>query len=414
MNRPPERRLSTLDIVCFVMDRRDRPLDFTLFFHSHALPDVECLRTGARSATERYTVTGSRTDGRRWIRMAESADQVETIPASSEAVAAGALQAFVDSELDLRAQVPVRQLLITGDAGPVLATRFHHAAVDGASAAMWLAHQLRVACGEDGPPPGPVLEPRLRTEPRQAGCRPGRSPRSARLWRRHGRPTRARRWHSIEFSSADLHRGLPDRSEFTYNDLLTKIALDVLADWNRRHGVSDRNVGLWLPINIREAKLSGFGNGTSRIWIHARDSADASLRIRCRQVHEQISESIGSGEWAVPDNHPLTRLPLWLMVPVLGAYLSRPWADFGTATFSHMDRWGGEPREFFDRVDRIESVGPLHQHQPLSITGVTHRERTWLTFTYDPGLLRSSDAEELGAMYLDQINLAQRELTCAA
>ena len=102
------------------------------------------------------------------------------------------------------------------------------------------------------------------------------------------------------------------------------------------------------------------------------------------------------------------------MGPVLRAYLSRPWADFGTATFSHMDRWGGEPHEFFDRVDRIEIVGPLHRHHPVSITGVTHGDRTWLTFTFDPALLRRSDAEELGAMYLDRIALAQRELACAA
>lgn len=418
MNRPPEppeTRLSTLDIVSFVMDRPDRPLDFTSLIHSHALPDVERLRAGARSATERYAVTGSRMDGRRWIRTSQPADQVEMIAASSEAAAADALEAFVGRGFDLRVQVPVRQLLVTGNAGgPVLATRFHHAAADGASAAMWLAHQVRVACGEDEPAPGPVLEPRLRTRPRQAGGQRGRSPRSARLWHRDGRPTRARRWHSIEFSVTDLHRGSPERSEFTYNDLLTTIALDVLADWNRRHGVADRNVGLWLPIDIRRTKLSGFGNGTSRIRIHAQKSADAPLRVRCRHVHEQISGSIRAGEWVVPDTHPLTRLPHRLLVPVLRAYLSRPWADFGTATFSHMDRWGGEPLEFFDRVDRIEIVGPLHRHHPVSITGVTHGDRTWLTFTFDPALLRRSDAEELGAMYLDRIALAQRELACAA
>ena len=152
------------------MDRPDRPLDFTPLIHSHALPDIERLRAGARSATERYAVTGSRMDGRRWIRTSQPADQVEMIAASSEAAVADALEAFVGRGFDLRVQAPVRQLLVTGNAGgSVLATRFHHAAADGASAAMWLAHQVRVARGE-----GEKMDPR-QVPSWSRGCAPGRA-----------------------------------------------------------------------------------------------------------------------------------------------------------------------------------------------------------------------------------------------
>jgi hypothetical protein len=77
-----------------------------------------------------------------------------------------------------------------------------------------------------------------------------------------------------------------------------------------------------------------------------------------------------------------------------------------TGVFSHADRWAAGAREAFAEVDRIECVGLLHARQNIAINGATHRGQTWMTFTYDTGLLRASDVEQLVEMYRSMISHA--------
>jgi hypothetical protein len=72
--------------------------------------------------------------------------------------------------------------------------------------------------------------------------------------------------------------------------------------------------------------------------------------------------------------------------------------------FSHADRWAAGAREAFEEVERIECVGLLHTRQSIAINAVTHRGQTWMTFTYDTGLLRAADVEQLAGMYRQQID----------
>jgi hypothetical protein len=402
-------KLSTLDFVCWLMDRAERPLDFTLVIRAPNIPDLDRLRAGARSARRRYPVSLSTTDGRRWIRRIDPPDDNVQVSRSGGQDTGSALQEFVDREFDLRTGLPVAQLLLDDGAGDrMLATRFHHAAADGASAAMWLTHQLRVAREEELPwtQAGGLQPPELRRPRPKAGYKEGQS---ARMWRRPRPPSRSRRWRTFEIPGGALREAVRAAGRFTYNDLLSTIALDVLIGWNREHAAGQIPVGLWLPVDVRRAGSTAFGNGTSRIRLHAGFSSTASWIDKASAVHGEISRAMSGSEWAVPAAPPLTQ-PGWLMLPLLRAYLGRPWADIGTATFSHADRWGGEPRAFFDRVERIACVGPLHARQCLTMTGVTYRHRTWMTFTFDPAQLAASDVDRLAAMFEERVVDARREL----
>jgi len=64
----------------------------------------------------------------------------------------------------------------------------------------------------------------------------------------------------------------------------------------------------------------------------------------------------------------------------------------------------------FDFVKRIECVGLLHPFHALAINGATHNGKTWLTFTYDSGLLTKADATRLKTLYQEQIELALNQL----
>ena len=84
--------------------------------------------------------------------------------------------------------------------------------------------------------------------------------------------------------------------------------------------------------------------------------------------------------------------------------------DVATGVFSHAERWEGQNDALFQDVEKIEFIGQLHQRYPLVLNAATLRQQTWLTFTWDPGLLADSDLQKLVAIYQEQIALAQREL----
>lgn len=409
-------QLTLLDQVFSVMDSPTRPQDFGLVLHLKKAPTTEALYLGAASARRRYPVTGCCIQGNKWVRLAGPASGVRIVKASSGAAAVTAMEEFIDSPLDPRLGLPVQQLLLTGgpDDPVKLITRFHHAASDGLSAAMWLSHELAVAWGleepaaEDHPFQTPPLLERRRTAEPRGLTRPGRS---ARLQSSTAEASRARRWYTIGLPASDLRKRARSKEGFSYNDLLITCALEVFRRWISGHdGGNIQKVAIWLPVNIRRHPLAGFGNGSSRIRVYPNYSAGAALLDKCREIHRQIALSLRHGGWRVPRSHPLQRLPEWLMTRLLRGYLNRPWVDVGTAVFSHVEKWRGQFGKLFQDIERIECIGQLHASHSVAINGMTHGDQTTLTFTYDPALLSPRELKRLVDMYQEQIAIASREL----
>jgi hypothetical protein len=163
-------------------------------------------------------------------------------------------------------------------------------------------------------------------------------------------------------------------------------------------------------MNIRRNSGEGFGNGTSRIRVYARYDPDAKFIDKCREVRRQVAWSSEHGEWVVPELPWFTRLPHPVIAPLLRGYLNRASVDMATGVFSHAGTAMANACEAFKHVERIESVGLLHQRQNLAINAATHRGYTWLTLTYDPAVLTTRDANELGSLYEQQIALAYESL----
>ena len=378
------KKLKLLDYAFKLLDGPRSPQDFTLILHFDELPGVEGLQAGSKSAREHYPTTGSG-------REIEIKTRID-------------LDRFVNEPLGPKH--PVKQ----GFNGTVLATRFHHAVADGLSAALWLGHQLSVAYGLKPSPTSPDLAlRRAATSVRRSqfaydgACDP--------LWTPNATRSGARRWTTFTFPSSDLRQACRRAGKFTYSDLLAACALEIFTQWNQRHSQNGPpRVGLWLPMNIRSRSLEGFGNGTSRVRLYPRYHSTASLIEKAREVRRQVSWTTEHGEWAIPEIPIFTRLPGWVVGPALRRYLNRPTVDMATGVFSHADRWAGDAREAFKHVDRIECVGLLHPRQSLAINAATHRGQTWMTFTYDTGLMRATDVDELVELYKRQLTLAQQEL----
>jgi hypothetical protein len=381
-------KLTLLDCAFKLLDSARSPQDFTLILHFAEPPSVEGLQKGSKSAHEHYPVTG-------FSREIQIETQID-------------LDRFVNGPFDLHHSYPIQQVF----SGATLATRFHHAAADGLSGALWLGHQLSVAYGLRPPQCSNELSLR-RAERSVRRSKFAYDGACDRLWAPpNSTRSGTRRWTTFSFSSSELRQNCGRAGGFTYSDLLATCALETFSEWNNRHSRNGGppKVGLWLPMNIRSRSFAGFGNGTSRIRLYARYSPAASLVDKAREVRRQVVWTTEHGEWAVPDLPLLMRLPAWITAPVLRRYLNRPSIDMATGVFSHADRWAGEAREAFKHVDRIECVGLMHPRQSLAINGATHRDQTWMTFTHDAGLLRTTDIDEIVGIYNRQIARAREEL----
>lgn len=405
--------LSTLDLVCRVMDSRLRPLDYALLLHFRQPPGAEQLRRGALSARNLYPLTGSSVEGRRWRRL-EAPEHGLAIKQAESGDAPGAIREFLRVPFRLDREPPLRQLLIQGKQGHAcMVTRVHHVAGDLLSALMWVRHQLRVASGRDGFVEHAASHEHIALCP--PGLRASKSPSAFRgrcdpIWTRKAAPSAERSWSTLRIAASEFAGLSRNREGFTYNDLLLTCALDTLDWWNGRHGANGRKVGAWLPMNIREAAFTGFGNGTSRIRVYRRFDEHDSLRSKCRQLRSQIDWSREHGEWAVPKRHILTRLPFAASKLFLKAFLNRPWADMGSVALTHVERWPGQADEEFADVLGVEVIGALHMRHALMMAAVTHAGVTWTTLTYDPALLGEDDVASIGQRFEHSLSTAARDL----
>lgn len=401
-------KLSVLDYAFSLLDSAASPQDFTIILRFSNPPPLENLRAGATSATNRYPVSGCKIKNRRW-----APGTTEPLPLNGNGQPS--LERFINDRFDVRRQSAVRQVLFANDETEArLVTRFHHAAADGLSAALWLGHQLSVAYGLSEPETTPAAFAEVALRESQTSVRRSAfaySGASDPLWTTNYIASGARQWHTISFPADDLRRRCRRARGFTYSDLLATCTLEVLSSWNRKHvSKPTQKIGLWYPLNVRRNSTSGFGNGTSRIRVYARFAPQTSLIDKAREVRKQVSWATINGEWVVPQAPLFTRLPRSIVGPLLNGYLKQPTVDMATGVFSHAERWAGEAREAFKYVTQIECVGLLHSRQRLAINGATHQGQTWLTFTYDPALLDAADVCALARMFEHQIELARREL----
>ncbi len=409
----PSGDLSTLDFVCRVVDSRLRPLDYALLLHFHQPPDGNGLQRGAISARNLYPSTGSRVDGKTWRRLKDPGHGL-AVKQAAAGNTVGTVQDFLRVPFRLDREPPVRQLLVQGEEGPAcLVTRIHHVGGDLLSALMWVRHQLRVAKGRDPfVEPGSPFEP-LRLRHSTLGASKNASAWRGRchpIWTRQARRSPERHWKTLRIEAASL-RGLSrSREGFTYNDVLVCCVLDTLHWWNTEHGADRRKIGLWLPMNIREEALAGFGNGTSRIRVYRRFSNNDSIHSKCRQLRHQVNGSRRNGEWAVPDRHLLTRLPFPAARPLLRGYLKRPWADTGSAAFTHVEQWPGQDDEEFASIQGMEVIGALHARHALMLAALTHAGQTWTTLTYDPAMLNADEVSSIGQRLEHAVSTATRGL----
>lgn len=394
-------KATLLDLFSAHLSRPERSFDFALRlrFAPGVQLSLERLEAGAAEARRRYPRSAARLTGLEWRAITDCA-KIRSERVANEEEARSLIQTWMTEPFHPSRDVPIRQLLIEHRApeSPTsrweLTTRFHHAAGDAVSLALWLQAQLGVAFAKTDFSPAPQLDPPvLKDHPaparksRYAFSKPCHPIRAA----RQSAPSVHRRWRTLELDPSPIRAGIAAASlSITYNDVLCAIILSTLRHWNR-----GGRLGLWLGVNIREQPFDGFGNGSSRIRVYDRapQMTYSSLIAQAKSIREQIRWCKEQGEWHVPGpDSPLFGLPSWILIPFLKTFARRPGVDMASTLFSHAERLSPEP---LPGVESLEAIGPLHDSHPFVLIGLGLGSKTFLTFTWDPALYGDSDAEEL-------------------
>ena len=219
-----------------------------------------------------------------------------------------------------------------------------------------------------------------------------------------------RRWTTHSLSHGAFAGVSRAECGFTFNDLLAVAALETLQAWNRAHDDKGGKVGIWLPVNIRQDAFEGFGNASSRIRVRRDYDDGLDIADRCRAVRSQINLARERGEWVVPQRTLLTGTSLRFGAPLVRLYLNRPWADMGTAAFSHVERWPGKDDPVFAGLRELGVVGAMHRRHALMFAAVSFGDRTWITITYDPAQLWPEDIAFIWDNYQHTVQAASRGL----
>ncbi len=408
----PKPALSTLDLVSLVMDSRVRPLDFAVLLHFDHDFDTAALAHGARSARNLYPATGCNVVDGRWCPLEANSCEAafRTVRRDgSKGLVAGLLQ----TPFDLATEPPLRQAWVRdAQAGTgCLVTKVHHCVADLLSVLVWIRHQLGVAAGVDRPcsEPAKVVPPALAQAPPGAKRNPVWD-RCAPLRTRPGEASGERRWTTCSFLHGELAGFSLAECGFTFNDVLVVAALETLQEWNQGHDDSGRRVGIWLPVNIRRTPFEGFGNASSRIRVRRDYAEGLDIAEKCRAVRSQINLARERGEWIVPQGTVLTRIPLRFSAPLVRRYLNRPWADVGSAAFSHVQKWPGQDDPVFAGLQELGVLGAMHRRHALMFAAVSFGDRTWMTITHDPALLWPEDIASIRDHFLSTVQEASKGL----
>jgi hypothetical protein len=405
--------LSPLDLVSAKLHKASRPLNFSVILTLEpGAVQAEMLRVGAISATHLFPSSGSRVVNRVW--QWEDIDPLDVFEADDSSSAELAIHGFVNGGTDPHVDIQVRQLLVTVRTSDevTLVSRFHHSAFDGVSAALWIFHQMMVASGEVeaertlGPWAGPDLRTHDNHHRKSAFSHVGAS---RRVWSPSTKATPVRDWHSWTLDSSH-HAAVKQQVEgITTNDILSASILQTMMDWNIAHGVPSNKMGLWVPMNIRRQAFVGFGNGSSRIRIYADKMEAETPSERYRNIREQVMWSKDNGEWHVPTDSAILGMPDSFMVPILRAFLGRPWVDMASVPFTHLEDLGLASR-FVPLVRKASWVIMLHERFPFGITAATVGADTQFTMTYDPGMITREHVCEFEQMFSERVRSDREEV----
>lgn len=376
-------RASFADRAFAALERPGQPLDSALLvsFEAGRGPTLAALHDGAARALLAYPRSACRLAAWGFAPVPNARVSITELECTDAREVQLRCRELVRRPFDLRQSLLIEQTLLRADGRTWLLFRMHHALGDMVSAFAWLKAQLT---GQTAPATLSLRRATTRVrKSRFAFDGP------AALMHTEGKGELERDFASVTFLRPRSAVRAP-AAPFSYNDVLAAVALEALAEWNRKHAASS-NVALWLPVNLREQAFVGFGNGAGRIRVYRHEAA--SFAQRAAQVRQQVQWSKEHGEWAVPPLVDALATVRAFAEPLARSLASRRGVDMATALFSHVDRLAapGESAPL-PGAQAIQVITHQLAAHPLSMVALSWGGQTQLSFTWHAGRLSADEA----------------------
>lgn len=322
-------KLDPIDNIILIGQGSVRSLECIFAIELPVMPDIPTLKSGAEKAQKAFPKTGK--------------FPVEINNYST-------LETFTNEPLE--SLWHLKEGIIRKDNKLILALKMSHVLGDAVSMILWLKFQL----GEEIP----LSAIKLQTFPPKKDSE-HRHLLPSKVWPSDAKISSDRKMLFATLEHEDIYGG------FSINDILSLSILRSLP--------VDRK-SLWVPVNIREKSWEGFGNGLSRMRIYPSKKA-LPLReelsfIKRQKKEARISGEIfsHSGELNLEGNIKQGLFKLWL---------NRPWADWGSLSFSHLH----DRNDVLSGCDGVWGVTNIPEKQQAGIFAFTKKNKTWLTLTMD-------------------------------
>jgi len=144
---------------------------------------------------------------------------------------------------------------------------------------------------------------------------------------------------------------------------------------------------LWLPVNARESFFQGFGNGLSRMRIYP--PKEKTLEQQLLNIRYQKTQNLMNGEVSLPPKN--LKIDGFFQQKLISLWLERPWADWGSLSFSHLT----DKNDFLQEMENIWGVSNIMPKHNAAIFALTKNQKTNFCMSYDPSQMSRSEGEKL-------------------
>ncbi len=349
-------KLELLDEIILLGQGSVRSLECVFALELLEAPDLPILKTGAEKAQKLFPKTGKH--------------PLEINHYSS-------LETFINEPLpDLW---HLKQGIIRNDNKIILALKMSHVLGDAVSMILWLKTQL----GDEAH----TSEIKLQTFPSKKDSA-HRNFLPSEVWPGSAAVSSDRRLTYLTLEHEEKF------SDFSVNDILSLAILKSLPLERK---------SLWVPVNIREKAWEGFGNGLSRMRIYPSKKV-ISVKEELLFIKSQKKEARSSGEIFSPA--PGFKIEGKVKQGLFKIWLNRPWADWGSLSFSHLH----DRNNILPECDGVWGGTNLPEKQQAGIFAFTKKNRTWLTLTMDAKSFDESKAARILSQVQENFDLIISEL----
>jgi|GEM_PF-6986591 len=385
-------KMSMIDYTFYSMCTEVRPLDFCLLGKLKK-KEFDTLTQGAQKAFSSYPKTCKKINGFSWDGEGHAwRISKQSLENKEEVIKHTGM--LLKKKMNLKKKRAIEQSFFKTHDGDFLMTRCHHSLGDLTSLLLWMNSQMNNLAVKESSLTLRNIEKKNKVSPYRF------EKNSPPFGAKKNVPNGKRQWKDYVISQPIIDFTL---KEYSYNDFLLACLFLSMNKWNKKRQ-SKQELSIYVPTNIRENRLVGFGNGSTRYKIYHCERNDFEATVE--HIRKQVNWCRENGMWAI--NNKLIKIPLFIYRAILRRLSTKASADLCSTIFSHFE----VPKNFkglFDHFESLSIISQLYEHYKIVFAMRTDEGISNLTATWDEAHLSEEEVDELIKYFILFIKEGEKE-----